>query len=118
MARQQGGKIGFTVIGANLPYSCLQCLTGDQEQTKAGTGGKKLQEALVDQLAHKAIDFPGGSKPHLPSSMIYSLFQALRTAQAFNLPQNRDSPFDLLEYLVTLVCLSPVCLPLSGKLRA
>ena len=46
---QQGGKAGFTVIGANLPCSCLQCLTGDQEQTKAGTGGEKLQEALVDQ---------------------------------------------------------------------
>ena len=95
---QQGGKAGFTVIGANLPCSCLQCLTGDQEQTKAGTGGEKLQEALVDQLAHKAIGFLG-SKPHLPSSMIYSLFQALRTAQASNLPQDRDSPFDLLQYL-------------------
>ena len=56
---QQGGKAGFTVIGANLPCSCLQCLTGDQEQTKAGTGGEKLQEALVDQLAHKAIGFLG-----------------------------------------------------------
>ena len=31
---QQGGKAGFTVIGANLPCNCLQCLTGDQEQTK------------------------------------------------------------------------------------
>ena len=71
---QQGGKAGFTVIGANLPCSCLQCLTGDQEQTKAGTGGEKLQEALVDQLAHKAIGFLGGSKPHLPSSMLFSLF--------------------------------------------
>ena len=96
---QQGGKAGFTVIGANLPCSCLQCLSGDQEQTKAGTGGEKLQEALVDHLAHKAIGFLGGSKPHLPSSMIYSLFQALRTAQASNLPQDRDSPFDLLQYL-------------------
>ena len=96
---QQGGKAGFTVIGANLPCSCLQCLTGGQEQTKAGTGGEKLQEALVDQLAHKAIGFLGGSKPHLPSSMIHSLFQALRTAQASNLPQDRDSPFDLLQYL-------------------
>ena len=96
---QQGGKAGFTVIGANLPCSCLQCLTEYQEQTKAGTGGEKLQEALVDLLAHKAIGFLGGSKPHLPSSMIHSLFQALRTAQASNLPQDRDSPFDLLQYL-------------------
>ena len=31
--------------------------------------------------------------------MIHSLFQALRTAQASNLPQDRDSPFDLLQYL-------------------
>ena len=90
---QQGGKAGFTVIGANLPCSCLQCLTGDQEQTKAGTGGEKLQEALVDQLAHKAIGFLGGSKPHLPSSMLFSLFKALRDAQVSNLPADRDSPF-------------------------
>ena len=96
---QQGGKAGFTVIGANLPCSCLQCLTGDQEQTKAGTGGEKLQEALVDQLAHKAIGFLGGSKPHLPSSMLLSLFKALRTAQVSNLPSDRDSPFDILQYL-------------------
>ena len=96
---QQGGKAGFTVIGANLPCSCLQCLTGDQEQTKAGTGGEKLQEALVDQLAHKAIGFLGGSKPHLPSSMLFSLFKALRTAQVSNLPSDRDSPFDILQYL-------------------
>ena len=96
---QQGGKAGFTVIGANLPCSCWQCLTGDQEQTKAGTGGEKLQEALVDQLAHKAIGFLGGSKPHLPSSMLFSLFKALRTAQVSNLPSDRDSPFDLLQYL-------------------
>ena len=41
---QQGGKAGFTVIGANLPCSCLQCLTGDQEQTKAGTGGEKCRK--------------------------------------------------------------------------
>ena len=87
------------MIGANLPCSCLQCLTGDQEQTKAGTGGEKLQEALVDQLAHKAIGFLGGSKPHLPSSMLFSLFKALRTAQVSNLPSDRDSPFDLLQYL-------------------
>ena len=96
---QQGGKAGFTVIGANLPCSCLQCLTGDQEQTKAGTGGEKLQEALVDQLAHKAIGFLGGSKPHLPSSMLFSLFKALRAAQVSNLPADRDSPFDILQYL-------------------
>ena len=96
---QQGGKAGFTVIGANLPCSCLQCLTGDQEQTKAGTGGEKLQEALVDQLAHKAIGFLGGSKPHLPSSMIFSLFKALRDAQVTSLPADRDSPFDILQYL-------------------
>ena len=96
---QQGGKAGFTVIGANLPCSCLQCLTGDQEQTKAGTGGEKLQEALFDQLAHKAIGFLGGSKPHLPSSMLLSLFKALRTAQVSNLPSDRDSPFDILQYL-------------------
>ena len=87
------------MIGANLPCSCLQCLTGDQEQTKAGTGGEKLQEALVDQLAHKAIGFLGGSKPHLPSSMLFSLFKALRTAQVSNLPSDRDSPFDILQYL-------------------
>ena len=87
------------MIGANLPCSCLQCLTGDQEQTKAGTGGEKLQEALVDQLAHKAIGFLGGSKPHLPSSMLLSLFKALRTAQVSNLPSDRDSPFDILQYL-------------------
>ena len=96
---QQGGKAGFTVIAANLPCSCLQCLTGDQEQTKAGTGGEKLQEALVDQLAHKAIGFLGGSKPHLPSSMLFSLFTALRAAQVSNLPADRDSPFDILQYL-------------------
>ena len=78
--------------------SCLQCLTGDQEQTKAGTGGEKLQEPSVDQLAHKAIGFLGGSKPH-PSSMLFSLFKALRDAQASNLPADRDSPFDILQYL-------------------
>ena len=87
------------MIGANLPCSCLQCLTGDQEQTKAGTGGEKLQEALVDQLAHKAIGFLRGSKPHLPSSMLFSLFKALRAAQVSNLPADRDSPFDILQYL-------------------
>ena len=113
---QQGGKAGFTVIGANLPCSCLQCLTGDQEQTKAGTGGEKLQEALVDQLAHKAIGFLGGSKPHLPSSMIHSLFQALRTAQASNLVEILHLTSS--NTFVTLACLSPVCLPLSGKLTA
>ena len=59
MKSQQGKKAGFTVIGANLPCSCLQCLTGDQEQTKAGTGGEPFQEALVNQLAHKAIGFLG-----------------------------------------------------------
>ena len=87
------------MIGANLRCSCLQCLTGDQEQTKAGTGGEKLQEALVDQLAHKGIGFLGGSKPHLPSSMLFSLFKALRDAQVSNLPADRDSPFDILQYL-------------------
>ena len=51
------------MIGANLPCSCLQCVTGNQEQTKVGTGGKKLQEALVDQLAYKAIGFLGSSTP-------------------------------------------------------
>ena len=71
------------MIGANLPCSCLQCLTGDQEQTKAGTGGEKLQE-----LAHKAIGFLGGPKPHLPSSMLVT-----------SLPADRDSPFDILQYL-------------------
>ena len=96
---QQGGKAGFTVIGANLPCSCLQWFRGDQEQTKAGTGGEKLQEALVDQLAHKAIGFLGGSKPHLPSSMLFSLFKALRDAQVTSLPADRDSPFNILQYL-------------------
>ena len=99
---QQGGKAGFTVIGANLPCSCLQCLTGDQEQTKAGTGGEKLQEALVDQLAHKAIGFLGGSKPHLPSSMLFSLFKALRAAQVSNTS-------------ATLACPSPACPLPYGK---
>ena len=105
----EGGKAGFTVIGANLPCSCLQCLTGDQEQTKAGTGGEKLQEALVDQLAHKAIGFLGGSKPHLPSSMLFSLFKALRNAQVTSLP-DRDSPFDILQYLCDF-SLPISCLP-------
>ena len=90
------------MIGPNLPCSCLQCLTGDQEQTKASTGGEKLQEALVDQLAHKAIGFLGGSKPHLPSSMLFSLFKALRDAQVSNLPADRDSLFDILQYLCDL----------------
>ena len=57
-------------MGANLPCTCLQCLTGDQEQTKAGTGGEPLQEALVNQSAYKAIGFLGGPKPHLPNSMV------------------------------------------------
>ena len=113
---QQGGKAGFTVVGANLPCSCLQCLTGDQEQTKAGTGGEKLQEALVDQLAHKTIGFLGGSKPHLPSSMLFSLFKALRAAQVSNLPSDRDSPFDILQYLCDS-CPSLACLLLFGKLK-
>ena len=112
---QQGGKAGFTVIGANLPCSCLQCLTGDQEQTKAGTGGEKLQEALVDQLAHKAIGFLGGSKPHLPSSMLLSLFKAL--------VQLRSPTSLLIEILrstssntsANLACPSLACPLLSGK---
>ena len=104
---QQGGKAGFTVIGANLPCSCLQCLTEHQEQTKAGTGGEPLHKALVNQLAHKAIGFLGGSKPHLPSSMLFSLFKALRDAQVTGLPADRDSPFDILQYL------SDFALPIS-----
>ena len=113
---QQGGKAGFTVIGANLPCNCLQCLTGDQEQTKAGTGGEKLQEALVNQLAHKAIGFLGGSKPHLPSSMLFSLFKALRDAQVTSLLADRDSPFDILQYLCDFA-LPISCLPTTGKLK-
>ena len=96
---QQGGKAGFTV-GANLPCNCLQCLTGDQEQTKAGTGGESLQEALVNRLSHKAIGFLGGPKPLLPNSMILSFFQALRAASSDSaLPADRTSPFDILQYL-------------------
>ena len=43
---QQGGQAGYTVLGANLPSNCLQCLTGDKEQHKSGTGGEKIKEAL------------------------------------------------------------------------
>ena len=70
---QQGGKAGFTVIGAHLPCTCLQCLTGDQEQTKAGTGGEKLQEALADQLAHKACSRPFA----MPRLQVFLLIEIL-----------------------------------------
>ena len=113
---QQGGKAGFTVIGANLPCSCLQCLTGDQEQTKAGTGGEKLREALVDQLAHKAIGFLGGPKPNLPPSMLSSFFKALRDAHVTSLPTDRDSPFDILQFLCDS-SLPISCLPTTGRAK-
>lgn len=39
---QQGGQAVHTVLGANLPSNCLQCLTGDKEQHKSGTGGENF----------------------------------------------------------------------------
>ena len=104
------------MIGANLPCSCLQCLTGDQEQTKAGTGGEKLQEVLVDQLAHKAIEFLGGSKPDLPPPPCFSLCSRVSV-------QLRSPTFLLIEIMgwtfsnisATLACPSLACPLLSEK---
>ena len=72
-------------LAANLPRSCLQILTGDKEQTRAGTGGDPLKEAL---LSTKRIKFdvtaalfqlPQGSdppiRPKVPSGLICNLFR-------------------------------------------
>ena len=39
---QQGGKAGFTVIGANLPCSCLQCLRNKPRLAQVAKNFKKL----------------------------------------------------------------------------
>ena len=76
---QQGGQAGFTALAANLPRFCLQILTGDKEQTRAGTGGDPLKEALLSRLAQKAIGFLGGPPPRLPAEMLSTFSAALRT---------------------------------------
>lgn len=74
---QQGGQAGYTVLGANLPSNCLQCLTGDKEQHKSGTGGEKIKEAPHERLSQKAICFLGGPLPRLPHELLASFFAAL-----------------------------------------
>ena len=65
---QQGGQAGFTVVAANLPPDCLQVDIGDQEQTKTGTGGESLKEALLRRLSCKAVAFLGGPEPRQPDT--------------------------------------------------
>ena len=64
-------------------------------------GGKAGSVPPCPVVAYNALrgTILGGSKPHLPSSMLFSLFKALRDAQVSNLPADRDSPFDILQYL-------------------
>ena len=95
---QQGGKAGFTVIGANLPCSCLQCLTGNRS---------KLRPALVVKSFRKLWSTNWRIKPSVslgalnPTSRppCSSPCSKLRDAQVAGLPADRDSPFDILQYL-------------------
>ena len=99
---QQGGQAGFTALAANLPRSCLQLLTEDSEQTRAGTGGDPLKEALLHCLAQKSIGFLGGPGPRLPAEMLHSFTAALRTDATLKplLPTDPSpTAFDLLEIL-------------------
>ena len=118
---QQGGQAGFTALAANLPRSCLQLLTGDSEQTRAGTGGDPLKEALLHCLAQKSIGFLGGPGPRLPAEMLHSFTAALRTDATLKplLPSDPSpTAFDPLEILAMHafpVSLSPP--PRSGKLK-
>ena len=57
----------------------LYCAPGDKEQTRAGTGGDPLKEALLTRLAQKAIGFLGGPAPRLLAEMLQSFVVALRT---------------------------------------
>jgi len=43
---QQGGQAGHTVLGANLPSNCLQCLTGDKEQHNQARAGRTSHRLL------------------------------------------------------------------------
>ena len=63
---QQGGKAGFTVIGANLPCSCLQCLMGDQEQTKAVLAVKNSKKLWLTNRRIKpsvSLEAPNHASP-------------------------------------------------------
>ena len=115
---QQGGKAGFTVIGANLPCSCLQCLTGDQEQTKAGSGGEKCRKLWSTNLRIRpsaSSAAPNHIFPppwYTPCSRLFAPLRPPTSLRIEILHLTSSNTF------VTLACLSPVCLPLSGKLRA
>ena len=69
---QQGGHAGFTILATCLARACLQIVTGDREQTRAGTEGDQLRESLLKRLAHKGIGFLGEPPPRLPSEIIAS----------------------------------------------
>ena len=101
---QQGGQAGFTALAASLPRSCLQIFTGDKEQTRAGTGGDPLKEALLSRLAQKAIGFLGGPNPRLPAEMLSTFAAALRTDTTLKplLPTDpAPTAFDLIDVLAT-----------------
>ena len=109
---QQGGQAGFTALAASLPRSCLQIFTGDKEQTRAGTGGDPLKEALLSRLAQKAIGFLGGPNPRLSAEMLSTFAAALRADTTLKPllptdPAPTPSPSQ-----------SPSLPPLYGKLKA
>ena len=66
---QQGGQAASTPLAAYLHRQCLQLLTGDKEQTRAGTGGDPTKEALLQRLALKSVEFLNGPTPLLPSEL-------------------------------------------------
>ena len=110
---QQGGQAGYTVLGANLLSNCLQCLTGDKEQHKSGTGGEKIKEALHERLSQKAIGFLGGPLPRLPHELLTAFFAALRADESSAILMSDDhSPFTLFSALTTHP-LPASCVPLT-----
>ena len=99
---QQGGHAASTILAAYLHRQCLQLLTGDKEQTKAGTGGDPLREALLQRLALKSVGFLSGPAPLLPSELIAALHSALgKDGSLAPLLHNVPTAFNLLSVLTS-----------------
>ena len=98
---QQGGHAASTILAAYLHRQCLQLLTGDKEQTKAGTWGDPLREAL-QRLALKSVGFLSGPAPLLPSELVATLHAALGHEGTFApMLNSTPSSFNLLSVLTS-----------------
>ena len=110
---QQGGKAGFTVIGANLPCSCLQCLTGDQERpVLAVKNSRKLWLTNWRIRPSGSWEAPNHTSPPPCFSPCSRLFVPLRSP-TFLLIETLHSTSS--NTSATLACPSPACPLLSGK---